>query len=204
MTTTASPYLERFFPLAEAAKRAGLSEDTLRQLVELGKIRGAMLPNGDIAVSEQDAREAAAYERVNEQLRRLHRKDFRKWQGQAISISQATEEYDIPGMTLRGWIKRGYVTVLESGYGMTLDRADVAYCVAVYRIRKPAGIFGVPLLDDEGQPYLLKRPELGDYRRKKKLADRPNGHKKQRVKSNPQVLRSPIMTAKGRPSSAKR
>lgn len=198
MTTVPLTKLDQFLPLAEAARRVGLSEDTLRQLIELGKIRAAMLPNGSIAVNENDAQQTAVFEQVNEQLRNLRREAFRKWHGQPILISQATDEYDIPGMTLRGWVKHGYVTVLESGYGMTLDRADVAYCAAVYRIRKPAGIFGVPLLDEDGRPYLLKRPELGDYRRKKKNADRTNGYKKYRIKKDPKALRSAVMIAKSR------
>jgi hypothetical protein len=166
MTTTT---LERYIPLAQAARRSGLAKETLYALVESGKIRAAVLPNGEIGVSEHSADQAGSYEHINEQLRAIRRQDFKKLQGRAISIPQAAEKYDILDSTLRQWIKRGIVAVLESGYGKQIDEADVAYCAKIFHVRKSSdSLSGAPLLDEQGNPNLLKRPQLSVYRRKKR------------------------------------
>lgn len=165
-----SATLEHFIPLSQAARQLALSQATLHALIESGKIRAAVLPSGEIVVSKRSAENVAAYEKINEQLRSIRYADFKRLKDQAITITEASEKYDVPGTTLRDWIDSKFVKVLEPGYGMKLDEADIAYCAAIYRVRKAGGILRVPLLNSDGTPYLLKRPALGEYRRKRKTS----------------------------------
>ena len=214
MTTTALPYIEKVMPLAEAARRFGVSQTALRYLIESGRIKAVALPNGEVGVSENGIRamqiehfiplpeaaqrlnvsedqlrllirqsvvkaaelpngdigvsESSMLSAVNDRLRLIRRDSFKKMQGRPITISQAEQQYEIPGTTLRGWIKRGYIRILdEKHYPVELDLADVAFCAAVYRIRKAFDI-RAPLLDEDGRPYLLKHPALSQYRRRRK------------------------------------
>ena len=67
---------------------------------------------------------------------------------------------------------KGYITVIEPGYQMKLNEAEVAYCVDVHNKKKEAGIgFRGPLLDANGLPYQLKHPELAKYRREKRQSN---------------------------------
>jgi hypothetical protein len=169
-TMTTLPNLDRFISLAQAARQLGLAKDTLRALIDSGKVKGAILPNGEIGVSERSAVRVAACEKINEQLRVIRIDDFRHLKRCAITIADASEKYDVPGTTLRDWIESGFVEVLEPGYGKKLNETDVAYCAAIHRVRKAGGILRVPLLKPDGTPYLLKHPELSEYRRKKKAS----------------------------------
>jgi hypothetical protein len=165
--------LDRFIPLPKAAHRLKISEKTLRSLVETGKIRAAVLATGQIIVSEQSAEQVATYEQINEQLRAIRREDFNRLRGRAITIAESVKKYDVPNRTLYGWIERNQVAVIEPGHGMKLDEVDVAYCAAVYGVRKTTGsLSGAALLDEAGRPNLLMHPELSENRRKKKSSPR--------------------------------
>ena len=84
---------------------------------------------------------------INTRLRAIKRKDFEHLRGQAITVTEAAEKYEIHRDTILEWTKR-YINILKSGYRMELNEADVAYCVEIHRIRKQIGIrFGAPLLD---------------------------------------------------------
>ncbi len=43
---------------------------------------------------------------------------------------------------------------------MTVDEAEIVYCVVIYRQHRAQ-----PLLNENGLPYELKRPALAKYRR---------------------------------------
>ena len=49
--------LPRFVPLPKAAERLEMREDELRKLIDSGKIDAIALPDGDVAVSEDDMAE---------------------------------------------------------------------------------------------------------------------------------------------------
>ena len=108
---TTLPQLDRFMSLSQAAQRLGLAKDTLRSLIDSGRIKGAVLPNGDIGVSEPELNQIVTHEQF-EQLR-----------GQAITISEAAQKYNIGKITFRQWTQRGFIRVLKEGYGMELDEA---------------------------------------------------------------------------------
>lgn len=90
--------------------------------------------------------------------------------GKEITVSDAAKKYNIPRQTILNWKNSNYITVLETGYRLILDEADVAYCADIYHDRKESGIgfYGSPLLDEDGLPYKLKHPSLAKYRRRKK------------------------------------
>jgi excisionase family DNA binding protein len=89
--------------------------------------------------------------------------------GQDITVTEAAKKYAINRRTILEWITKGYIKVIKSGYQMTIDNADMAYCADVYLQRKNNGIgFGLPLLDENGLPYTIKHPNLSAYRRRRK------------------------------------
>lgn len=91
--------------------------------------------------------------------------------GQPITISQASAKYGIHRQTIWQWVKSGYITIITPGYRMTVDEADVAYCVRVFNQQKQAGHkFGTPLLDENGLPYQIKHPDLAQKRRQQPAA----------------------------------
>ncbi len=110
---------------------------------------------------------------INERLRSIKKSTYKHLKSHLVSIAEAAQKYDIPAMTIRSWMQRGIVSVLESGYGAKLDESDIAYCAAIYQIRKETGsLSGAPLLDETGQPYELKNLRLAEYRRKRKAVAR--------------------------------
>jgi hypothetical protein len=89
--------------------------------------------------------------------------------GQAITVTEAANKYNLNRDTILWWKNKGFITTIRSGYQMTIDEADVAYCAEIYHQRKDSGIgFRSPLLDKDGLPYTLKHPDLSAYRRRRK------------------------------------
>jgi len=151
-----------YLPLPDAARKFNISLKMLTRLVQDGKIEAVQLSSGEVAVSEQSLK-------TKEQI---IAEKYAYLVGQAITISEATRKYKVPDGTLRVWINRGYVhTVNRDSYPMQIDEAETAYCAQIYHERRARGTHsGAPLLDEAGRPYELKRPELADYRRRKKQA----------------------------------
>ncbi len=171
------PTLPQLLPLPEAAKKLGLSLADLQARVETGTITAGILPTGKIVVSENELisqKNAPPGEDINAQLRVIKREAFAHLKGQEITVTEAAKKYSIPGTTIRDWINSKYILIINpGGYPMKLDESNIAYCVAIHNVRKMIGIrFGVPLLDDNGSPYLLKHPELSLYRRRRRHSQR--------------------------------
>ena len=159
--TTTLPQLERFIPLAQAAKRLGITTDLLRRRIESGSVT-AIVFNDTLAVAERDLTEVIP----------ITRDQFFELRGQPITLSAAVKQYGINHVTLKGWVKRGYIAILKDGYGLQIDAADMAYCAAVYAAQ--GGMQGKRIFDAEGQPYQPKKSHWAAYqreRRKKKKAD---------------------------------
>ncbi len=69
--------LPTLLPLAEAARKYGVSEARLKTLIENGKIRAAMIGD-EVVVSEEEARSAAVRkEDLPEYKRHAHLKGYR-------------------------------------------------------------------------------------------------------------------------------
>jgi hypothetical protein len=148
-----------FIPLAEAVRKYNLTEDVLTRLIQDGRINAAQLPSGELLVSDESLNEKTKEQIIEEQFGHLR--------GQAVTISQASQKYNIAGMTIRDWVARNYITIVDEGYPVRVNEAEVAYCADIHQQRQAAGITGgVPLLDENGLPYRLKHPELSEYRRR--------------------------------------
>lgn len=158
-------HLDHLIPLRDAAKLFGLSESRLHDLVKAGKIKGAILPGGEIGVSE-----TAAITALNEKLQTIKREKFAHIKGQPITVTDASSKYNVNRRTLLRWVDKKYIAVIQPGYQMILDEGDVAYCAQIYHARTMSGVTsGAPLLADDSTPYLLKLPNLSEYRRRKKV-----------------------------------
>ena len=175
MVMTETPPYPLILPLADAAREMGVDEATLRDMVKLGKIRAFVDPEGVMYVqmTQQGALPVAVAEDtprppdddINARLRQIRREDFAHLEGQAITVSEAAKKYGVPLPTLYRWIRRGFLTILkQKGRRKFLDEASVAYCAEIYNVRKPFGT-RAPLLETDGTPYLLRKPELAQLRR---------------------------------------
>ncbi len=160
--------LGNLISLPTAARRLGLSESELRTLIEKGKINLGISLSGEIVVNEN----ANQVGNVNEQLAAIRRDAFEHLRDHKISVADAMDRYNLARRTLFRWISLGYVQVLTSsgrGRRMFLDEAGVAYCAAIQITRQQAGVHGgTSLLDECGNPNLLKHPDLSRYRRERK------------------------------------
>jgi len=88
--------------------------------------------------------------------------------GQPITISKASKRYKVPDSTIRDWINIDYIEVVDDGYPMKIDEAEIAYCADAYHARKASGtLAGMPLLDEKGLPYQIKHPDLSRRRKGK-------------------------------------
>lgn len=130
------------------------------------KLNLEILPSGDVAVSNDTPQTKAG----------LIEEKFSHLKNQPITVSQAAEKYGIERSTILRWKYDGFIAVLDEGVGrgsrMVLNHADVAACVHVYNERKESGVGyrGVPLFNPDGTLYELKRPDIAEYRRRKKQA----------------------------------
>ena len=151
-----------FIPLAEAVRKYNLTEEVLTRLIRDGRIEAAQLPSGELLVSDEGLHEKTKEQIIEDKYGHL--------KGKPITISDAMDKYRIPqDSTIRRWITKGYIEVVDDGYPMRVDEAEVAYCTSIYHQRQAVGIrSGAPLLNEDGTPYQLKRPELSQQRRRNK------------------------------------
>lgn len=156
-----SPRVPTYLPLSDAAKKYGLSEKVLTQMVQAGKIEAVQLPTGDLLVAAEN--NSHKFQTKEE----IIAKDYHHLQGRWITISEASEKYHIAGPTIRKWIKNEYLNIVNpEDYPIKLDEAEVAYCAKVYH--EQGGKPGMRIFDEVGQPYRLKHPKLSVYRQHKR------------------------------------
>lgn len=158
-----SHHIPTYLPLPDAAKKYGLSEKALTQLIQTGKIEAVQLPTGELLVAAENN---GSPPKTKEQI---IAEEFAHLRGQWITVSQASTKYKVLGRTIREWIALKYIQTTTDIYPMKLNEAEVAYCAKVHNERKVTGSrSGVPLLDKNGQPYRLRHPGLSEYRRRKR------------------------------------
>jgi len=168
-------HIPTYLPLAEAARRHGLSEKVLTQLIQAGKIGAVQLSSGEVLVAA-DNNNGHGYKTKAE----IIAANFAHLRGKAVSVSDAsvkysTEEVFISHANFSHWAKAGYIKVLRRGYRLQLDEADVAYCAKIYteKYREYGGqMSGVHVFDEEGNPYQLKYREIAEVRRIERRAQR--------------------------------
>lgn len=181
--------LPSILPLDGAAKALGLDAETLLRMVQSGHIIAFRDPNGEVFIPMNDgqplqsaavtepgrngSRNGYAHDEpgdINARLSKIRREDFAHLEEVPITVSEAAQKYQVPRHAIYRWIRRGYIRVLQEvsgGRGKALkiiNEADVAICSAVYKIRKHYNSLA-PLLNSDGEPYLLKYPELSKKRR---------------------------------------
>jgi predicted site-specific integrase-resolvase len=151
--------LPRFVPLPKAAEQLEMREDELRRLVDSGKIDAIALPDGDVAVSEDDMTEPLRKEDLPEYKRFDHLKNETTW------VAQAARDFNVPHPTISRWVSDGYIEIVGTeGNKKLLSAQDVAYCARIYNRYKEKGTQGRRIFDDNGIPY---KPKTGPFARSK-------------------------------------
>jgi len=151
--------LPTLIPLSEAARKYGLDEARLRDLVEKGKIRAGIFPGSDeVLVSEDEVRSEAIQEKG------LRKEDLPEWKqfshldGKGIGISEAVRNYKINAPTIYRWYRSGFIReigkkTVRGGTKLLLNEADIAYCAYVYRHSDWSQ--GKRVFDKKGLPYRM-------------------------------------------------
>ena len=133
-----------YIPLELAARKYGLSKKALRQKVDSGKLSYAKTPSGDLLVADHGI----------DQSLNIKREDYEHLRGRKISVRDAAKKYNIAPMTFSRWAKAGYITVLDRGWKVKMDEADVAYGHAVYKAKYDfydGQMSGVTIFDKAGK-----------------------------------------------------
>jgi len=87
-----------YLPLSEAANKYNLSENVLTQLIQAGKIEAVRLPSGELLVSaNNDPKKIKTKEQIIAEK-------FGDRIEQPVTVSEASERYEILGRTIREWI----------------------------------------------------------------------------------------------------
>lgn len=140
-----SSNLERFVTPSLAAGQLGIAPEDVERMIQDGRLRGAILPDGSLGVSQASLQELLPREQLPDY------KEFAHLQGEPISISDAARKYELQTSTLTRWMQRGYIARLgKEGRRTLLDEADVAYCAKVYRSDSGQGKWA---FDSHGKPY---------------------------------------------------
>ncbi len=157
-----------YLPLAEAASKFGLSKKVLTQMIQAGKIEAVQLPTGELLVAaEKNGQKPKSKEEIIAEK-------FAHLREQPISASEASRKYsEIYGISISNqlfsrWGQIGHITVLERGYRLQLDEAEVAYCAEIYaqKYKEYEGkMAGVRIFDENGNPYQLKYREVAEQMR---------------------------------------
>ena len=142
--------LDRFITLSEAAQRMRTSVKETRSMIKSAKIKGGLLPDGAMVVSEDTLPKRK--EDLSEYKKYSHLK------GVGIGINQAARNYVIPKTTLYQWYKKSYIkSVGRNGQKVLLNEQDVAYCAGVYHLFSSQGR---RLFNSDGTPYSPKNGSL--------------------------------------------
>ena len=141
-------------------------QELLTQLPPDAKIELETKPSGEINVGivVEEAVVNGNYRTKEDILKEEYSDLLNCW----LTLSEAAKKYDVPRATLSSWIYRAnYIEQTKGSYPMTINEAEVAYCVDIYQERRAIGS-KAPLLDENGLPYELKHPSIAQYRKDKK------------------------------------
>jgi hypothetical protein len=169
-----------YLSLEKAARKYGVKKKVLTQLIEAGMIQTRETSTGELLVVAEK----------NDNDQNLQTKEeiiaakFAHLREQPISASEASRKYSktcgvaISQPLISRWVKLGYITVLERGYRLQLDEAEVAYCAEIFaqKYQEYGGqMQGVNVFDEDGNPYQLKYPEIAEQKRIQRRAAREYG-----------------------------
>ena len=147
--------LARFIPLSEAAYRLKVSVKETRSMIKSGKIKGGLLSDGAMVVSEDTL--PIRKENLPEYRKYAHLEDIR------IGVGEAARKYKIPVSTIHRWaVSKKIIKILaRDGQKVLLNEQDVAYCAEVYIQHKGQGKW---IFNSDGTPYI---PNNGSSAKKK-------------------------------------
>lgn len=146
--------LPTYIPIADAADKYGYDLDELKKMAQSGKINAAVLPGGDMVVSENSVKEKTRKEDLPEF------KQFNSLAQLPIWLSEAERKYGISTPTLSRWVKAGYISKIGlDGNRVLLNEQDVAYCAEIYKKR---GGQGKRIFAQNGTPYQPKTGPLAE------------------------------------------
>jgi predicted site-specific integrase-resolvase len=138
-------HLEFFVTPEQAALQLRVDLDSIYQLADEGKLRAAVMTDGNVGISQLS---------INEMLPKESLPEYQVnagLLGVPISINEAGRKYKLNTSTLTRWMQRGLIRQLgNDGRKTLLDEADVAYCAGVYRQNSGQGKWA---FDDAGRPY---------------------------------------------------
>jgi hypothetical protein len=166
-----------YLSLEEAARKYGVKEKVLTQLIADGMLQARTTPSGELLVVA-DKNGNSQEPQTKEEIIAAK---FAHLRSQPISVSEASRKYSktfgvtISQPLISRWVKLGYITVLNRGYRLQLDEAEVAYCTDVFaqKHREYEGrMQGVNIFDEDGNPYQLKYPEIAEQKRAQRRSER--------------------------------
>ena len=144
--------LDRFITLSEAAQRMRTSVKETRSMIKSGKIKGGLLSDGAMVVSEETIPKRKEDQRKKEDVKEY--KMYAHLKSRGIGVNQAAKDYGVPYTTLYQWFQRGYIkSVGRVGQKVLLNEQDVAYCAKIYL---QSGSQGRRLFNADGTPYKPK------------------------------------------------
>ncbi len=172
--TIVPPRIPTYLSLPDAAKKFGLSEKVLTQMIQTGKLEAARLSSGELLVAAQNNGGNDPQTKAE-----IIAAEFAHLQGKPISASEASRKYSeyygvpISHVNFIRWKQAGYISVEGHGYRLELDEAEVAYCAKIYaeKYHEYNGqMSGVRVFDENGDPYQLKYREVAELMRAERRA----------------------------------
>jgi hypothetical protein len=166
-----------YLSLEEAARKYGVKEKVLTQLIADGMVQTRTTSSGELLVVA-DKNGNSQEPRTKQEIITAR---FAHLRSQPISVSEASRKYSktfgvtISQPLISRWVKLGYITVLNRGYRVQIDEAEVAYCADIFaqKHREYEGrMQGVNVFDEDGNPYQLKYPEIAEQKRTQRRAER--------------------------------
>jgi len=146
------PTIPVYIPLEDAAKKYGYALTELKRLAQSGKINAAVLPDGDMVVSESSVKAKARKEDLPEY------KKHAELANETIWVSKAARKYGISQSTISRWTQLGYIKKMGmQGNKSLLNAQDMAYCAEIYDARKGQG---KRIFNSDGTPYTPKTGPL--------------------------------------------
>ncbi|MEW5959889.1 MAG: hypothetical protein AB1801_19375 [Chloroflexota bacterium] len=159
-----------YLTVEEAARKYGVRKKVLTQLIADGMVQTRETSTGDLLVVAEKNGNGLESQTKEEIIAAR----FAHLRAEPISASEASRKYSkLHGVTISQplfsrWAKAGHIEVLERGYRLQLDEADVAYCAEIYARKYSeykGQMSGVRIFDEEGNPYQLKYPEVAEQLR---------------------------------------
>ncbi|GAB4422878.1 MAG: hypothetical protein Kow0031_01100 [Anaerolineae bacterium] len=161
-----------YIPLQAAAKKYGIEEKILSQLISAGMIDTKSVSGGILVAVEKNGNVKQVDEQPQTKEEIIAAK-FAHLQGKPITLSEAAEKYDVSLSAVKSWLYRNnYISpMFDDSHPAYFDEAQIAYLAEIYHERQKTGS-RAPLLTPEGLPYKIKLPGLARYRREKKVTNK--------------------------------